>query len=89
MAGADPAGTMAQVGVQPPQAGNTRLSRQSFIYTAAARTQLFTKPERNGTQSVPLSPRGMAGTGGSGQRVWRGRYLGLASLEHLLPALHA
>lgn len=36
-----------------------------------------------------LEPGGTAGTGGSGGRVWRGRCLGLASLEHLLPALHA
>lgn len=36
-----------------------------------------------------LEHGGTAGTGGSRGRVWRGRCLGLASLEHLLPALHA
>lgn len=77
------------LGSGPPKAGDTHLSRQSFIYTAAARMQLFAKPERNGTQSVPLSPGGTAGTGGGRGRVWRGRCLGLASLEHLLPALHS
>lgn len=49
-----------------PQAGDTRLSRQSFIYTAAARKQLFAKPERNSTQWVPLNP----GDGGD-RREWR------------------
>lgn len=77
------------LGSGPPKAGDTHLSHQSFIYTAAARMQLFAKPERNGTQSVPLSPGGTAGTGGGRGWVWRGRCLGLASLEHLLPALHA
>lgn len=46
------------------QAGNTHLSHQSFIYITAATMQLFAKLERNGTQSVPLSPVGQRGQRG-------------------------
>lgn len=48
------------------QAGNTHLSHQSFIYITAAMMQLLAKLERNGTQSVPLSPAGQRGQRGEG-----------------------
>lgn len=81
--------TMARVGVQLPRQATPTSPVKALFTPLLPGSSSSQKLERNGTHTVPLSPGGTAGKGGSGGQLRRGRCLGLASLEHLLPALHA